>query len=200
MQLSKLTDLVTKLSSRIEVLEKDLQKTKQTYSTALTKLVLKVKKLEKLVKTSTSRKRVRLVLSEEEDVLDDSSKQGRNISDIDEDPDTVLVEDNGVEWVQEDAEVQYKASNETEPILQDDTPTEVIQDQGSAERGQPKVSTAGIPVSTAGVTASTTDEQTGTASINPTVSTAHINISTASTIRRDVRSTAGRVVYRRRSK
>ncbi|GKA79420.1 hypothetical protein Tco_0786016 [Tanacetum coccineum] len=34
-----------------------------------------------------------------------------------------------------DAEVQEKASNETEPIIQEVTPTEVIQDQGNSEKG-----------------------------------------------------------------
>ncbi|GJW41283.1 hypothetical protein Tco_0067128 [Tanacetum coccineum] len=41
-----LTVLVTKLNDRIDGLETDLQHTKKTYSTALTKLVLRVKKLE----------------------------------------------------------------------------------------------------------------------------------------------------------
>ncbi|GKG54169.1 hypothetical protein Tco_0557692, partial [Tanacetum coccineum] len=40
-----LTVLVNKLNDRIDGLEKDLQQTKKTYSTALTKLVLRVKKL-----------------------------------------------------------------------------------------------------------------------------------------------------------
>ncbi|GJW20377.1 hypothetical protein Tco_0030999 [Tanacetum coccineum] len=39
-------NLVTKLSERIEVLEDDLKKTKQTYSSAFTKLILRIKKLE----------------------------------------------------------------------------------------------------------------------------------------------------------
>ncbi|GJZ18948.1 putative reverse transcriptase, RNA-dependent DNA polymerase [Tanacetum coccineum] len=47
MQHTELMALVTKLTDRIDVLEKDLQQTKKTYSTALTKLILKVKKLEK---------------------------------------------------------------------------------------------------------------------------------------------------------
>ncbi|GJY44257.1 hypothetical protein Tco_0432470 [Tanacetum coccineum] len=68
----KLTNLVTKLSERIGILEDDLKKTKLTYSDAVTKLILRVKKLEFQVKTGKSRKRARVVLSE-----DDSSKQGR---------------------------------------------------------------------------------------------------------------------------
>ncbi|GKB25525.1 hypothetical protein Tco_0864926 [Tanacetum coccineum] len=155
LKLIELTTLVTKLSERIGVLEDDLKKTKLTYSAAVTKLILRVKKLEAKVKAGTARKRARVVLSEDdEDVEDDSSKQGRKLS---------------------DAEVQEKASNETEPIIQEVTPTEVIQDQGSSEKGNSEVSTAGATQ--------------GTASEVPVVSTAEVNI-----------STAGRTVtYRRRS-
>ncbi|GKA80161.1 hypothetical protein Tco_0786757 [Tanacetum coccineum] len=74
-----------------------------------------------------------------------------------------------------DAEVQEKASTKTEPIIQEVTPTEVIQDQESSEKGSAEVSTAGATK--------------GTASEVPVVSTAEENI-----------STAGRTVtYRRRS-
>ncbi|GKC38576.1 hypothetical protein Tco_1050960 [Tanacetum coccineum] len=115
LKLIELTNLVTKLSERIGVLEDDLKKTKQTYSAAVTKLILRVKKLEAKVKAGTARKGARVVLSEDdEDVEDDSSKQGRKLS---------------------DAEVQEKASTETEPIIQEVTPTKVIQDQGSSEKG-----------------------------------------------------------------
>ncbi|GJV35051.1 hypothetical protein Tco_1407528 [Tanacetum coccineum] len=47
LKLTELTDLVTKLSDRIGVLEADLMKTKKIYSSAYTKLILRVKKLEK---------------------------------------------------------------------------------------------------------------------------------------------------------
>ncbi|GJV61437.1 hypothetical protein Tco_1467537 [Tanacetum coccineum] len=141
-KLNELTNLVTKLSERIGVLEDDLKKTKQTYSSAFTKLILRIKKLETTVKTGKARKRARVVLSEDEE--DDSSKQGRKISDIDEDLNTYFAQDD-----------------------------EVVHDQDTAKEGQPEDSTAGI-----------------------TVSTAPINISTA----RETHSTAGRVVYGRRSK
>ncbi|GJR68528.1 hypothetical protein Tco_0014593 [Tanacetum coccineum] len=155
LKLNELTNLVTKLSERIGVLEDDLRKTKKTYSSAFTKLILRVKKLEARVKIGKARKRAKVVLSEDdEDVEDDSSKQGRKLS---------------------DAEVQEKASTETEPIIQEVTPTEVIQDQESSEKGSAEVSTAGATK--------------GTASEVPVVSTAEENI-----------STAGRTVtYRRRS-
>ncbi|GJU83241.1 hypothetical protein Tco_1285606, partial [Tanacetum coccineum] len=50
LKLNELTNLVTKLSERIGVLEDDLRKTKKTYSSAFTKLILRVKKLEARVK------------------------------------------------------------------------------------------------------------------------------------------------------
>ncbi|GKB12324.1 hypothetical protein Tco_0846247 [Tanacetum coccineum] len=121
LKLNELTDLVTKLFDRIGVLEDDLKTTKQTYSFAFTKLILR----------------------------------GRILS---------------------DAEVQEKASNETEPVIQDVTPTEVIQDQESSEKGSAEVSTAGA--------------KQGTASEEvPIVSTAEVNLSTA----------GGTVTYTRRS-
>ncbi|GKF52928.1 hypothetical protein Tco_0159838 [Tanacetum coccineum] len=83
LKLIELMNLVTKLSERIGVLEDELKRTKQTYSSAFTKLILRIKKLETTVKTRKARKRARAVLSEDEE--DDSSKQGRKISDIDED-------------------------------------------------------------------------------------------------------------------
>ncbi|GKF91724.1 hypothetical protein Tco_0275425, partial [Tanacetum coccineum] len=50
LKLNELTDLVTKLFNRIGVLEEDLKTTKQTYSSAFTKLILRVKKLEAQIK------------------------------------------------------------------------------------------------------------------------------------------------------
>ncbi|GJY91212.1 hypothetical protein Tco_0506408 [Tanacetum coccineum] len=90
LKLNELTNLVIKLSERIEVLEDDLKKTKQTYSSAFTKLILRIKKLEYKVKTRKARKRSRVVLSEDEE--DDSSKHGR----IDEDPNTYFAQDDEV--------------------------------------------------------------------------------------------------------
>ncbi|GJV44765.1 retrovirus-related pol polyprotein from transposon TNT 1-94 [Tanacetum coccineum] len=74
----------------IGVLEDDLKRTKQTYSAAFTKLILRIKKLESKVKTGKARKRARVVLSKDEE--DDSSKQGR----IDEDLNTYFAQDDEV--------------------------------------------------------------------------------------------------------
>ncbi|GJW59364.1 hypothetical protein Tco_0108699 [Tanacetum coccineum] len=67
-------------------------------------------------------------------------KRGRKISDIDEDPNISLIRDEGMTWFQEDAE-------------------------GSGEKGEREVSTAGVPISTAGLPIST-------ATTTPDVSTA----------------------------
>ncbi|GKF02912.1 hypothetical protein Tco_0029835, partial [Tanacetum coccineum] len=125
LKLNELTNLVTKLSDRIGVLEDDLRKTKKTYNSAFTKLILRVKKLE--------------------GGNYEFFQIGRKLS---------------------DAEVQEKqVISETEPFIQEVTPTEVIQDQENSEKGSAKVSTAGATK--------------GTASEVPVVSTAEENISTA---------------------
>ncbi|GKB89213.1 hypothetical protein Tco_0961485 [Tanacetum coccineum] len=92
MQQHELMDLVTQLTNKIGVLEKDLQQTKKTYSTALTRHILRMKKLEKNVKTDKARRRDRIDISEDEDATEDSSKQGRKISDIDTDTTISLVQ------------------------------------------------------------------------------------------------------------
>ncbi|GJW58044.1 putative ribonuclease H-like domain-containing protein [Tanacetum coccineum] len=61
---------------KIGVLEADLLKTKKTYSSAYTKLILRVKKLESQIKIGKARKQTRVVLTDDEAFEDDSSKQG----------------------------------------------------------------------------------------------------------------------------
>ncbi|GJV14901.1 hypothetical protein Tco_1360224, partial [Tanacetum coccineum] len=119
-----LTVLVTKLNDRIDGLEKDLLQTKKTYSTALTKLVLRVKKLEYKLKSGKARRKAKIVLSDDEEIAEDSSKQGRKISQIDEDPMVYLVQD------------------------EEETPTKIIEEHGSGEKGEMEISTANIQVST----------------------------------------------------
>ncbi|GJW28791.1 hypothetical protein Tco_0045666 [Tanacetum coccineum] len=155
LKLQELMNLVTILSDRIGVLEADLMKTKKTYSSAYTKLILRVKKLESQIKIGKARRQARVVLSDDEVFEDDSSKQGRKLS---------------------DAEVQEKASTDTELFIQEVTPTEVIQDQEGSEKASDEVSTAGA--------------KKGTASEEvPIVSTAEVSLSTA----------GGTVTYTRRS-
>ncbi|GJT70666.1 hypothetical protein Tco_1029952 [Tanacetum coccineum] len=70
--------------------------------------------MRSLNQVGKARRRAKIVHSDDEDIEDGSSKQGRKLS---------------------DAEVQEKASTKTEPFIQEVTPTEVIQDQGSSEKG-----------------------------------------------------------------
>ncbi|GKE30385.1 hypothetical protein Tco_1445769, partial [Tanacetum coccineum] len=95
MQQHDLTVLVNKLNDRIDGLERDLQQKKKIYSTALTKLVLRVKKLEYKLKSSKARRKAKIVLSDDEEIAEDSSKQRRKISQIDKDPTISLVQDEG---------------------------------------------------------------------------------------------------------
>ncbi|GJY78103.1 hypothetical protein Tco_0483904 [Tanacetum coccineum] len=98
MQHNELMDFVRKLSDRVVALETDLTQTKKVYGAAFTKLIKKVKRLEKKDKLNKSRRKLRLVLSDEEssdlDILaqEDPSKQGRKIAQIDEDEGITLVQ------------------------------------------------------------------------------------------------------------
>ncbi|GJR56787.1 hypothetical protein Tco_1498949 [Tanacetum coccineum] len=74
--LNELTVLCTSLSKKGESLESDLKQTKQTYG---------VKKLEHKVKSIKARRKVRFVVSDDEDDLEGPSKQGRKIAQIDKD-------------------------------------------------------------------------------------------------------------------
>ncbi|GKA40497.1 hypothetical protein Tco_0733090 [Tanacetum coccineum] len=97
-----------------------------------------------VMRTGKARRKAKVVLSDDEVIEDDSSKQGRKLS---------------------DAEVQEKASTETELFIQEVTPTEVIQDQEGSKKGSDEVSTASA--------------KKGTASEEvPIVSTAEVNLST----------------------
>ncbi|GJV88553.1 hypothetical protein Tco_1532491 [Tanacetum coccineum] len=91
MQLQELMDLCTKLSDRVLALETDLRQTKKVYGAAYTKLIMKVKKLEKTVKSNHARRRVKIVVSDDEEDLKDSSKQRRMIEEIDQDVGVTLV-------------------------------------------------------------------------------------------------------------
>ncbi|GJU35806.1 hypothetical protein Tco_1184160 [Tanacetum coccineum] len=77
-------------------------------------LIKRVKKLEKQVKTGKARRRKKIVLSEDEAVEEDSSKQGRSlIEELDMDADFSLVPPH-------DAEIQEKISDDTEVLLEEE--------------------------------------------------------------------------------
>ncbi|GKA27246.1 putative ribonuclease H-like domain-containing protein, partial [Tanacetum coccineum] len=131
--LDELTDLCTSLSKKVGALENEMQQTKKTYSTAITKLILRVKKLEQKVKTTKARRRARIILSED---VEGSSKQGRKISAIDKDPIISLVQPEQemehafciakeTTWFQEDVEIQEKNSADIEILLQEEEPTKL---------------------------------------------------------------------------
>ncbi|GJW66321.1 hypothetical protein Tco_0120745 [Tanacetum coccineum] len=84
MKLNELTVLYTTFSKKVNSLESDLKQTKLTYSAAYTKLIKRVKKLEHKIKSSKVRRKVRLVVLEDESDLEDPSKQGRKIIQSDE--------------------------------------------------------------------------------------------------------------------
>ncbi|GKC60832.1 hypothetical protein Tco_1088430, partial [Tanacetum coccineum] len=78
-KLHELMELCTKLSDKVTSLKEDLKQTKKLYGKAITKLVKKVKHLEDKLKSTTERRKTRLVISDDEEdlVSNDTSKQGR---------------------------------------------------------------------------------------------------------------------------
>ncbi|GJZ54629.1 hypothetical protein Tco_0609514, partial [Tanacetum coccineum] len=52
-------------------------------------------------------------------------------------------------WIQEDAETQGKTSADTKILLEQEEPTELVEDLGSGEKGEKEISIAKVPVSTA---------------------------------------------------
>ncbi|GJS82665.1 hypothetical protein Tco_0749206 [Tanacetum coccineum] len=105
----------TPLTTKVGNLENELMNTKKVYGSALTKLVNRVKKLEKQVNTGTARRGTKIVLSEDEAVEEDSSKQGRSLIDeLDMDADFSLVP-------LHDAKIQEKISDDTEVTTADTT-------------------------------------------------------------------------------
>ncbi|GJV02369.1 putative ribonuclease H-like domain-containing protein, partial [Tanacetum coccineum] len=131
MTLQELTVLCTTLSKKVESLEADLKQTKQVYGAAYTKFIMKVKKLEKAVKTSHSRRKAKIVVSDDEEDSEDSSKQGRMIEEIDQDAGVTLVT----------------------PTQGEDQPEDQLGRRRAVSTGNGGISTVGasMPVSTAGM-------------------------------------------------
>ncbi|GKC59430.1 hypothetical protein Tco_1087028 [Tanacetum coccineum] len=76
---------ITTAASLDADLEADLKHTKKVYGAAYTKLIKKVKKFEKTVKSNQARRRAKIVVSDDEEDLEDSFKHGRMIEEIDQD-------------------------------------------------------------------------------------------------------------------
>ncbi|GKB97336.1 hypothetical protein Tco_0983473 [Tanacetum coccineum] len=73
----------------------------------------------------------------------------RKISQIDEDPTISLVQDEGTSWIPQEEEVHEKPSDETEVLVQEETPTKIIEEHGSGEKSKMEISITNIQVSTA---------------------------------------------------
>ncbi|GKB45854.1 hypothetical protein Tco_0896607 [Tanacetum coccineum] len=152
MTLNELTVLCTQLSTKVASLEQDLKQTKKVYGNAYTKLIMRVKKLEHKVKSRQPRRRAIVVISDTKEDLEDPSKQGRRIAKINQNPSISLVQDERTSWIQEDAKIQGRTSVDTEILLDQEEPTELVEDLGSGEKGEKEISTANILVSTASAT------------------------------------------------
>ncbi|GJR36822.1 hypothetical protein Tco_1212506 [Tanacetum coccineum] len=109
-------------------------------------LIKKVKKLENKVKSNQARRRARIVVSNDEEDLEDPSKQGRKISEIDQDPTISLV--------QHDAEIQGRQEHDMEFEFDLDAAKDVSTAEEDISTAKP-VSTAGAAVTTASVDVST---------------------------------------------
>ncbi|GKG11181.1 hypothetical protein Tco_0342581, partial [Tanacetum coccineum] len=68
-KLNEFTELCTKLSDKVTSLKDDLRQTKKIYGKALTKLVKKVKHLEAKLKSTTERRKARMVIFDDEEDL-----------------------------------------------------------------------------------------------------------------------------------
>ncbi|GJU53959.1 hypothetical protein Tco_1227673 [Tanacetum coccineum] len=101
------------------------------------------------VKTSKSRRRAKVIIFDNEEDLEDSYKQGMIIAEIDQNPSISLVQDEGTSWIQKDAKTQGRTSADTEILLEQEEPTELVKDPSSGEKGEKEISTAEVLVSTA---------------------------------------------------
>ncbi|GJV54908.1 hypothetical protein Tco_1455913 [Tanacetum coccineum] len=146
MTLQELMVYCTTLSKKLESLETDLKQTKQIYGAAYTRLIKKVKKLEKTVKSSPARRRARIVVFDDEDDLEDPSKQGRKIAEIDQDP--------SISLVQHDVEIQGRYEHDMEFDFDFDAAKEFFTAEKDVSTAKP-VSTAGAAVTTSIVAVST---------------------------------------------
>ncbi|GKE43540.1 hypothetical protein Tco_1470824, partial [Tanacetum coccineum] len=105
---------------------------------------------KKTIKTGQARRKAKLVVSDDEEDLEDPSKQGRKIVEIDQDPDISLV--------QHDAEVQGRHEHDIESDFEFTTAEEVYTTEKGVSTTKP-VSTVGASVSTASATALRLQEQ-----------------------------------------
>ncbi|GJY14254.1 hypothetical protein Tco_0383563 [Tanacetum coccineum] len=152
---------VAQASDMVLALETDLTQTKKVYGVAYTKLILKVKKLEKTVKSNQARRRAKIVVLDDEE---DSSKQGRMIEEIDQDAGVTLVTPT---HSQEDQPKDPLGVFSAAKVLADAAKNVHIY-----TRGRRAVSTGSGRVTTASRLFSTVEESVSTAGASMPVSTA----------------------------
>ncbi|GJZ66009.1 hypothetical protein Tco_0622705 [Tanacetum coccineum] len=168
LSLNELTDLCTSLSNKVQSLETKLKETKQTYNSALTQLIRRVKKLEHIVKASKSRRRARGVESDDEEDIEDPSKQGRSlIEELDMDAGISLVPPHAVDEGRNDDTQIYDLPAEQLGVFSAATAlADAAKRRRSVETAQTytrrrrSVSTGSGRVSTASRTVSTADVST----------------------------------------
>ncbi|GJR15219.1 hypothetical protein Tco_0797871 [Tanacetum coccineum] len=151
MTLQELTALCTRLSDRVLALETDLRQTKKVYGTAYTKLIMKVKKLEKTVKTSQARRRAKIVVSDDDMASEDSSKQGRMIEEIDQDVGVTLVTPTKVSSQEDQPEDQLGVLSAAKVLADAARVHTYSRRRRAVSTGSGGVSTASRIVSTAGM-------------------------------------------------
>ncbi|GKG42850.1 hypothetical protein Tco_0477148, partial [Tanacetum coccineum] len=59
-------------------------------------------------------------------------------------PSISLVQDEGTSWIQEDGETQGRTSADTEILLYQEEPTELVEDLGSGKKSEKEISTATV--------------------------------------------------------
>ncbi|GJU31863.1 putative ribonuclease H-like domain-containing protein [Tanacetum coccineum] len=131
-----------------------------------------VKKLEQTVKTSQARRRSKIVVSDDEESLEDLSKQGRMIEDIDQDVEISLVTPTKVGSQEDQSKDQIEDINQDAGISLV-SPTKVTKKNvNTYTRRRKAVSTGSKEVSTASRIFSTAEESVSTAGASMPVSTA----------------------------
>nr|GEW72258.1 hypothetical protein [Tanacetum cinerariifolium] len=167
LSLNELTVLCTSLSTKRQSLENELQQTKKVYSSALTKLIVRVKKLKRTFKTSKARKKAMIVISDDEDA-EDPSKQGRNlIEELDMDVDISLVPTHATDQGRKSNDTQV--SCEPKDQLSVFSAAKVLADAAEQKRSVGNVQTytrQRIRVNTASTLVSTTDVSTASEMVN----------------------------------
>nr|GFA44892.1 hypothetical protein [Tanacetum cinerariifolium] len=145
---------------RVLALKTDLRQTKKVYGIAYTKLIMKVKRLEKTIKSNQARRRTKIVVLDDEEDLEDSSKQGRMIEDIDQNTRITLVTPIKVSS-QEDQPEDYLGVLSAAKALADAAKKKVntyTKRRRAVSTGSEGVSTASKIFSTAEESVSTTGE------------------------------------------